>query len=73
MADTGPGGSECIGEPAGEGHRPATAPLTVRSQIIGAHCILRTEPHQFTPEHLAELNAAAQEITALLQEYSDLD
>ncbi|MEU4427088.1 GAF domain-containing protein [Actinoplanes sp. NPDC024001] len=51
----------------------AGVPVTVGGQIVGAHCILGTEPHQFTPGHLAELNTAAQEIAAVLQEFSDLD
>ncbi|AEV86721.1 histidine kinase [Actinoplanes sp. SE50] len=51
----------------------AGVPLTVGGQIVGAHCILGTQAHQFTPEQLAELACAAQEITALLQEFSDLD
>ncbi|MBB4743982.1 GAF domain-containing protein [Actinoplanes octamycinicus] len=50
----------------------AGVPLTVSGQIVGAHCILGTEAHQFTSGHLAELASAAQEITALLQEFSDL-
>ncbi|MEU8244173.1 GAF domain-containing protein [Actinoplanes missouriensis] len=48
-------------------------PVIVRGQIVGAHCILGTEAHRFTPAQLAELNSAAQEIAALLQEFSDLD
>jgi GAF domain-containing protein len=51
----------------------AGVPVTVSGQIVGAHCIIGTAPHQFTPENLAELNSTAQEIAALLQEFSDLD
>lgn len=51
----------------------AGVPVTVAGQIVGAHCIIGTEPCQFTGDQLAELASTAQEISALLQEFSDLD
>jgi GAF domain-containing protein len=51
----------------------AGVPVTVAGQIVGAHCILGTEAHQFNPGQLAELTSAAAEIATLLQEYGDLD
>ncbi|GAA4609520.1 GAF domain-containing protein [Actinoplanes octamycinicus] len=50
----------------------AGVPVTVRGQIVGAHCILGTAAHPFTPGQLSELTTAAQEIAALLHEFSDL-
>ena len=47
----------------------AGVPLTLDGQILGAHCIIGTDTHNFTDADLAELRDSADEITALLQNY----
>ncbi|MEU8663208.1 GAF domain-containing protein [Actinoplanes philippinensis] len=47
----------------------AGVPITVAGQIVGAHCVLGTEAHRFTPDDLTELETAAAEITAVLEQY----
>ncbi|MEV4281527.1 GAF domain-containing protein [Actinoplanes xinjiangensis] len=49
----------------------AGVPITLAGQTVGAHCILGTTTHQFTSDQLAELHTAGQQITTLLQQYSD--
>ena len=51
----------------------AGVPITVAGQIVGAHCILGTEAHHFTPDQLTHLHTAAHEAACLLHEYSDLE
>lgn len=37
--------------------------------VLGAHCVINSEPQQFAPEQVAELEQAAAEITTILREY----
>jgi GAF domain-containing protein len=50
----------------------AGVPITIAGQTVGAHCILGITAQPFTTEQLDHLHAGAAEITALLQEFSDL-
>ena len=49
----------------------AGVPITVAGQIVGAHCIIGVTADAFTTEQVDHLHAAAAEITALLQQFSD--
>lgn len=43
--------------------------VTPSGQVLGAHCVVSPEPQQFGPEQVAVLQAAADEIMALLEEH----
>jgi hypothetical protein len=48
----------------------AGVPLTTESgQVLGAHCVISTQPQTFSAENVAVLESAAQEIMALLRRY----
>jgi GAF domain-containing protein len=48
----------------------AGVPLTTTSgQVLGAHCVISPVPQQFCAEDVAELESAAQEIMALLEQH----
>lgn len=47
----------------------AGVPVTLDGAVLGAHCVIGTEPHDFTAADLAELARSATEIAALLQRY----
>ena len=48
----------------------AGVPLrTADGHVLGADCVLSSEPQDFTPDQVAELEQAAAEITAILREY----
>ena len=44
-------------------------PVTVDGAVLGAHCVIGTEPHDFTTADLAWLEQSAKEISELLQRY----
>lgn len=44
--------------------------VSATGQVLGAHCVIDSEPHQFTPDEIAELQAAAAEIVQVLTEHS---
>jgi GAF domain-containing protein len=44
-------------------------PVTVDGAVLGAHCVIGTEPRDFGPAELAELEQSATEIAELLQRY----
>ena len=45
---------------------PLVAP---NHQILGAHCVIDTQPHAFSTDDLAELHTAATDIVTLLQQH----
>lgn len=47
----------------------AGVPIVVDGEVLGAHCVLGRSPRDFTAEEVAELERAAAEIVALLEEY----
>ncbi|WP_432541970.1 GAF domain-containing protein [Kineococcus sp. SYSU DK002] len=48
----------------------AGVPLRTREgQVVGAHCVLGVEPHEFGPGEIAELERAAAEIVAIVEEH----
>ena len=47
----------------------AGVPLTIDGHVLGGHCVADGQPHDFTEADLAELRAAADEITAVLQQH----
>jgi GAF domain-containing protein len=51
----------------------AGVPLTTADgYVLGAHCVIDSNPHLFTEDELSELQRAAQEISAILAEYAPL-
>jgi GAF domain-containing protein len=48
----------------------AGAPVVVDGAVLGAHCVFGFEAHTFTDDDMAELEAGAEEIAALLRTYS---
>jgi GAF domain-containing protein len=49
----------------------AGVPITLDGQVVGAHCVLGSAPHRFTDQDLTALEAAATEITTVLEAFSD--
>jgi GAF domain-containing protein len=48
----------------------AGVPLRTRDgSVVGAHCVLGVEPHEFGPGEIAELERAAAEIVAIFEEH----
>lgn len=47
----------------------AGIPLILDGEVLGAHCVIGTEAHDFSDEDLGELARGAAEITELLQQY----
>ncbi|WP_432565199.1 GAF domain-containing protein [Kineococcus sp. SYSU DK003] len=48
----------------------AGVPLRTRDgRVVGAHCVLGVEPHEFGPGEIAELERAAAELVAVFEEY----
>ncbi|WP_432547174.1 GAF domain-containing protein [Kineococcus sp. SYSU DK004] len=48
----------------------AGVPLrTPEGQVVGAHCVIGVEPHDFGPGEIAELERAAAEIVAVFEEH----
>ncbi|MET0418199.1 MAG: GAF domain-containing protein [Actinoplanes sp.] len=47
----------------------AGMPVIVDGAVLGAHCVIGTEPHNFTAGELAQLEQSAREISELLQRY----
>lgn len=49
----------------------AGVPLTTPDgYVLGAHCVIDSNPHFFTDAELAELQSASEEISAILAEYA---
>jgi GAF domain-containing protein len=47
----------------------AGVPLIIDGQVLGAHCVIGAVAHTFTDSDLAELQAAAADISAVLQQH----
>ncbi|WP_432511010.1 GAF domain-containing protein [Kineococcus sp. SYSU DK001] len=48
----------------------AGVPLRTRDgQVVGAHCVLGVEPHEFGPGEIAELERAAAELVGIFEEH----
>lgn len=47
----------------------AGVPIVIDGAVLGAHCVLGTDPRVFTDADLAELRRGAEEISELLQSY----
>ncbi|WP_433788639.1 GAF domain-containing protein [Actinoplanes sp. CA-252034] len=47
----------------------AGVPIVLDGAILGAHCVLGSDPHQFTDADLAELHRSAREISEVLQSF----
>jgi GAF domain-containing protein len=43
--------------------------VTAAGQVIGAHCIVDTEPHVFSAEELTELRQAADDVVTALEQH----
>jgi len=44
--------------------------MTADGYVLGAHCVIDSNPHVFTDAEIVELQSAAEEIAAILAEYS---
>lgn len=47
----------------------AGVPIVIDGAVLGAHCVLGLDPHEFTDAELAELRRGAAEISELLRSY----
>ncbi|WP_229068256.1 GAF domain-containing protein [Actinoplanes sp. DH11] len=47
----------------------AGVPIVIDGAVLGAHCVLGRDSHDFTDADLAELRRSAEEISELLQSY----
>ncbi|GAA2850870.1 hypothetical protein Acy02nite_34230 [Actinoplanes cyaneus] len=47
----------------------AGVPIVVDGAILGAHCVLGSDPHNFTDADLAELRRGAEEISEVLRSF----
>ncbi|WP_432524907.1 GAF domain-containing protein [Kineococcus sp. SYSU DK006] len=48
----------------------AGVPLRTRDgRVVGTHCVLDVEPHEFTAEEIAELERAGAELVAIFEEH----